>query len=360
MAKLNKKSLPQQVADAMEQDIIKGVWKGTLPGYRILLARYEVSKVTCVRAISLLERKGLVSKAEPRKKRAILVTPEISQAMTDLGTLLIIVDISEAYIVESQENISVASHVWRERGGHVVVKEVDLTRNRAPNDLMKRWASENPVSAIFMIMPPREWVLAAYETEIPIFRIGGWLGEGDVKGTILAYLATDVWGDTLAYLRSMGHERILVPWKFSNKFVWQGVLDAYRASHSDCLSLEEIEALVPLVDHRNAEDWHQCWSGLLTRTQPTAVAITKPLEAISLMMFCAKAGIKVPDHLSILLVNPSDLSLWISPRLTSMEEERHFSSGTFAKWVDGGLLDKGLISVPKILVEGESVKNLNS
>lgn len=357
MAKLNRKSLPQQVAEVMEEDIRSGALKESLPGYRLLQERYNVSKVTCERAIAILERRKVISKAEPRKRRSILLEQETVQ--NGIGTLLVINDISESYVIETQEHVSQVSAFWRQKGGDVQVKPVDLTRTKSPSDLFERWTSSGAIGAIVMIMPPKEWVRAALATNLPVFRVGGWLGEGVVEGTVIAYLASDVWSVVLSYLKSLGHERVLVPWKYSNNFVRKSVMDAYRASHSDCLTDEDFESLVPLVDHRNADDWHKCWSGLLSRTQPTAVAITKPLEAISLMLFCARAGIKIPSNLSVFLVNPSDLSEWITPRLTCMVEENRFSQDAFEKWVEGGFVNKGLLKVPKMLKEGESVKDLN-
>ena len=71
MARLEQKSLPEQLAIAITEEIAAGVWQERLPGYRELGKRYDVGRRTCESALKILEANGIIGPAEVGKMRLI-------------------------------------------------------------------------------------------------------------------------------------------------------------------------------------------------------------------------------------------------------------------------------------------------
>ncbi len=358
MSQLDRISLPQQMALALKEDIGKGVWVDTLPGYRVLQDRYQISKVTCERALKLLEAEGVLAPPEPRKRRAISIRPTEKCTEQEVGTLLIVSDIGSNLFPDVKELLVDCAHFWTERGGHFRQQVVDMPGHLHPEKLLDSWIRGTDVTAIVLLIPPQSWVDAARDTGLHVFRFGGDMGSPPDIGTQVGYMVNSTYPVVFNYLRVKGHRRVLVPWKrtYCN---WRSVVvDAFKKTYGDCLSDREIEKTFPVVDYLDVRDWHGYWAKALSVHKPTVVVLEKALEAVSLVCHCGAAGIAVPENLSIFVMDGVSPISWISPPIANLTFEPRYEIKQFIKWVQGGFVPRGSLECPFTLFKGESVAQL--
>ncbi len=358
MSQLDRISLPQQMALALKEDIGKGVWVGTLPGYRILQDRYQVSKVTCERALKLLETEGILKPPEPRKRREISVRSAKKCTNRDLGTLLIVSDIGSNLFPDVKELLVDCAHFWSEQGGHIRQQVVDMPGHLHPEKLINSWIQGTDVVAIVLFLPSSTWVDAARDTGLHVFRFGGGLGNPPDLGTQVGYMVNSTYPAVFDYLRAKGHRRLLIPWKQTYCNWRPVVVDVFKKTYGDCLSEKEIENSIPLVDYLGVQDWHGYWAKALSVHKPTVVVLEKALEAVSLVCHCGAAGIAVPKNLSIFVMDGVSPISWISPPIANLTFEPRYEIKQFIKWVQGGFVPRGVLECPFTLDEGKSVAQL--
>jgi hypothetical protein len=354
VSSFQRKSLPQQLAAKLEGDIGAGRFKGVLPGYRIVQQRYEVSKVTCERAFKLLELAGIISPAEHGKQRAILKRPGADRLKADPGGLLIISDVSTASHPESIQQFEACSYFWKEEGGNVRHKTVDLLRQRNPAAMLATWLTGTDTAAILIEMPPTSWVDAAENTGLHVFRLGGDRATRTNRSTRSGFSTQSAYQAVFGYLRSMGHRRLLVPWnRASPGRSW--VLDALETAYHGILSRTEVQQAVPAVDHLSEGDWHNYWPVALAAARPSAVVLDRPHKAISLFCYCGRKEIKIPRDLSVFVVDGVSPIGWLTPPVAHLAIEDFAEVKHFVKWVQNGFMPKGIFTSSFKLVAGESV-----
>lgn len=353
MGGIKRQSLPQQLAQKIREDIQQGIWKGSLPGYRVLTEYYSVSKITCERAFKLLEVEKVIAPAVPRKQRQIIQLE--SKAQPGASVLLIICDIAHKTDPDVMRQINGVSAFWERRGGTSLVKEVDYLHGGKPEKLLKKWTAPVNVAAVYLYSAPRAWASAIEATGCPMFCAGGEGGSPSGESTHCGIDIAESFGAILRHLKNLGHHRILIPWKLNMTMLRSYVIDVFKSVYSDTLTDSQIENAVPINDFNTPEDWKDYWPKQLPAYEPSVVVLTKPMEAFSLVSYCAHMGIRIPKHLSVLVSDYSYEIEWITPKLTHIKVDEQVELGIFADWVRSGFVPRGKIRTPLQLMDGASL-----
>ena len=111
MADLERRTLTECLAEKLREEIAGGVWTGRMPGYRVLCAKYEVSRPTCEAAFLILEKEGILAPAEPRRTRKITLQPTAAKPV-DRRHLLAIVDRMHFHGPDYQQSAYRATNCW--------------------------------------------------------------------------------------------------------------------------------------------------------------------------------------------------------------------------------------------------------
>lgn len=78
-------SIPQSLANVFEKEIRDGIWHDELPGNRELAERYQLSRYSVLKALKILEVRGVVHPAEKGKSRKVIVGHAKKKQMKNLA-----------------------------------------------------------------------------------------------------------------------------------------------------------------------------------------------------------------------------------------------------------------------------------
>ena len=351
--------LRQQLAATIAEDLRRGRWKDVLPGLRQLAALYRVNKRTCAEALRGLEKQGLVEPARPRERRRIRSTAQTPAATRIPGQLLIIADKSERGNNTHLRLMNRAMRMWNERGGEVRQVDVDFTRRRSPARLKSDLFSGARVECVLAIKPPRHWAEALDALDTPVFMYGGAIPKSSRNTTAVGSQLNDVLTGALHHIRLKGHRRLLLPCHRPFLELRARSIDLLRATFPE-IPPEQAEQMVPSVDLLDGRDWAAFWNRALPRLKPTCVIVWSSLDALSLISYCARTGLRVPRDLSVVALDGNDLMDWFEQPLTHVEADNEADWRAFLRWVEEGCRHDGHIDTPCRFVEGATVASPRS
>ena len=343
MATLRKRSLGDLLADSIRQDIESGAWITELPGYRKLAARYGVSRPTCETAVRLLEQEGLISHASPGAMRKIL-NKSTPPGPSRKRTLLVITDQIQPPQPSDASIIHDIATGWRGAFGNVEFVTGDLQRNQRPNALLRRWINQSAAGCLLMFSPGAAWIQEAEACGLPCYALGGDFAasRGVISGT--GSSAPIFLAQRLREGIDSGHQRILV------------VMARYPApatlrEHMRKLMPEptngtdlEITMLTPRF--AAPEEATPYWSKVLNEHRPTLVIVDAIFEAVSLHGHCTQRGIKLPQELSIVVMDDEPTAHWLIPPLTCYRFPGEKAARHFQRWAKQGFKHGNLKDLP--------------
>ena len=332
MAELDRRLLPERLAETLEQEITGGVWKERLPGYRVLCQRYGVSRPTCEDALRILEKRGLLAPPEPRRTRRI-IAQQVEGDWARSRHLLVVTDRMHCNGEVYRQVIDPIVSSWITQKGKTSSVEADFGRSKRPDSLLGRWIGDAGADVLLLHMPSRFWLQAAKRSGLPCFSIGGdtvefrdWIaGSGFALFRFLGALLNDAF--------QMGHRRILIPFSgmlgepaFRDTLLSEvkEILKEYGIDDELTLSVEAPQASIP-------SDWHAWWPNILVRMKPSLVILRDISEAFSFHSFCLKNRIRMPEDISMVSVHDSPIMGWLDPPPTRYafphaKEVRHFQA----------------------------------
>lgn len=352
---LKRTTLAEQLADKLEFLVRAGEWKGRLPGTRALAKYFEVHRDTVEAAVELLEAKGVLAPAEPRRARRILVRFSAAHAGSASGKKRLLLIQSGMYAIDSDDLdvLKGMERVWREKCGEVIWERVDYLAAKDPEKrlgvLVKRYAPD----AILIQGPPSAWSHCAGNF-LPTYCCGGTLIEGEI-GTLSGYSTYDQLRSVLAKLVKMGHERILVPTVIPKGDFAKVIEQALRAELPGPPEQGTYKDLCPSCPEIRPEVWFEFCKRELNRVRPTAVVLTTTKYLLSLFSYCLQNRISIPHDLSVILLGYDEQLEWLNPRPVMMRYPNNKAIKHFEKWVDKGLKPLGIKFFDLDILPGSSV-----
>ncbi|SHK19163.1 regulatory protein, gntR family [Rubritalea squalenifaciens DSM 18772] len=348
--KLDRSHLPERLADQITNLILAGEWTEELPGTRILAERFGVSRGTCVTAIGILERRGVLMPTEPRKTRRINSCEVIDRGEVP-KTLLALHDAVSPVQPDKATAFMEAMGIWELSCGPAHQVAVDFSRSQIPGRTLKKLINKYAADAILIRNAPKAWIGAAVSL-LPTYALGGSLPDS-ARVSHSAYEIDQQLEKVIRLLMSMGHRSIMVPCR--DELNYTRAASQRVLTKNLGLSSAEVNTLCPTYSENVPGVWPDFWRRELGRVQPTAVILTDGGHLASLYTYCLSCGIRIPQQLSICLISHESILEWLHPQPAMMRFPHHKAVAHFRKWIEGGLAPLGSKFLELDLMSGASL-----
>ncbi|WP_338288974.1 substrate-binding domain-containing protein [Luteolibacter sp. LG18] len=348
-------SISESTAEVIKTGLQARRWP-TLPGERHLAAQLGVSRATVRNALALLTEQGHLSSPSQGLKRSVRSLPSVASADSLRVDLLLGRDYhtmdrgDHRFLAMLGEAIS--------RGGHVLAHDQpDLAAVRRKHRGLGRFMNERGADARIVYLGVWEDLDWFSRQDVPVLALGGRsLGiEIDSVG-IDSSLALR---EAMQVLTGRGHRRIAL---LCERFVREAPTPGRMAR----AFTEELAAVSVTASPYNLPAWDETPEGLQTVleelfriTPPTAIIVNNALALSGLLSFCNRRGLRIPEHLSVLVMESSAEIEWFRPKLGMLGgmSITDLVAGVM-EWLDNpSRQDRapGQKLLPSYFIEGESI-----
>jgi len=356
MKPIKRITVIEATAEALSGLIRSGRWSGRIPGTRLLAAQLKVSQPTVQKALQLLVERGVVESAGERRSYQTSATlrssfqpkesPRKHIFLLTHQDLRLVVD-SAQKIVESLRK-QFASNGWE-----VSFRSFDYLHAKAAHrswDRILEVEEGEPVIALYGRPCLAEWAL---KRGIRMAFLGG-VTDG-LPIPMFAVKSSQMLGEAYRRLIALGHTRIVTPLcdraeSFSKTIKDEARLQFERAglAYSAAYTNPERDYLTPDVTRHLMES-------LFKQAPPTAIVLLDWRELVAVFCFLSSRGLRVPQDVSLVLLNEQTDSDWFSPPLARFRFHPKRMVSQLHRWAEGKSLSdmKGVIEAT--WVPGESI-----
>ena len=351
MSELHIQSNAEQLASFIRSEIVRGRWRGVMPGIHRLSQELATTRNATTDALAILERDGVLIGQGAGKRRKI--ADKVDAAATAMHVAMLLYENHDEhlpYIVELQNKIMAEGH----------------TVSVAPKSLMELRMDSGRVSKLVEKHQADAWIVCSGSYEVlswfhhqalPTFAMMGRIGDLAIART--AAVKEVAMAHAVQRLVDLGHRRI--------SFI---VRPQQRLPEPSEWSRSFLDALTShgiMVGKYNLPDWEDTPEGLkagldslFTLTPPTALIVDEPYLFSAAQQHLAGKGIIAPRDVSLICSDPDPVFDWHIPSVAHLswnaapllrramtwvdhvsrgiEDTRDHSSQ--AKFVDGGSVGK--------------------
>lgn len=357
MKPISKSSAPALVATALREEIANGSWEDRVPGARLLASRLGVSPPTVSAALLKLVEEGVLEGGGERRafrvagKRAsasakgapvvekrllILVHEDLSQ----------LVDITRRVVEKLRDRMS-------GKGWRVDLQVVDFLHVK---HMQRTWDrsievdANTSVIAIYGRPPLAEW---AVKRNVRMLFLGG--GTGGLPVSIVAVRSSEMAADALAKLTELGHSRIVIPLCDRTEVFKSALRDVTRKAieatgHAYVRSYHNPES-----DYIKADVTWRILESVFSKETPTAFVLLDWKELILTHCFLARRGLRVPEDVSLVLLNDPAEGEWFHPRLVRYRFPVRRIVTEMVRWLESDSTEVRTVSLSSDFVEGDSI-----
>lgn len=288
-------SASEQVAECLRQELARGRWTHTLPGIHRLATELDLPRKQIERALPLLEKEGLLIPQGPGRKRLI--------AALDLpGKRPLRVAVIDFDPQAKQETLTVTLLHRLSEQGHTAIL-CDKTLEELGMDPARIGKLVHRTRADAWILraahrPVLEWFL---RHKIPVFSVYGNFINLPVAAVGLRYLPT--LQIAIRQLVRLGHRSIAILGSHGQAVlkpgnIWDSLLKEL-ASHG----LPASQQHMPQWED-NREGFNRMLASLFEHVRPSGLIIEEENHLIAAFQFCAHHGIRVPQQVSLICMQP--------------------------------------------------------
>ena len=345
-------------AAALREEIANGRWEERLPGARVLAEHLKVSPPTMAAALARLVTEGLISSSgerrsfrvvsqnrrkkqtvpEPSRKRLLILTHEVQDQLTET---------SRNILQRLREQM--AARQWK-----VESQVVDFLHVKNPQRAWNQSIqvdSGTSVIALYGSFALAQW---AIRSKVRIFFLGGVTNGLPVP--MAAVRSSTMAEAALAKLTGLGHWRIVLPLcdraeSFNQRIreVTKTAIEATGKPYIRNYHNPETDYLKPDVTWRIVES-------AFALDPPTAFVLLDWKELVTVHCFISRRGLRVPEDVSLVLLNDQMEAAWFHPGLARFRFPEKRLVQAMVRWLeegdDGGNLS---ISPPADFIEGGTI-----
>lgn len=357
MKQIAKISAVDLVADALREECAAGKWDERLPGTRLLAGRLGVSPPTVSAALAKLVEDGVLEGGGQR--RAFRVVEKRARSATKAKTavgkrLLILVHEDLSQLVEiTRRVVEKLRERMSGRGWLVELQVVDFLHVK---HMQRSWDrlievdSNTSVIAVYGRAPLAEW---AVKRNVRVLFLGG--STGDLPVSMVAVRSSEMAADALAKLTALGHSRIVIPLCDRTEPFKAAIRDVTRKAveatgHAYVRAYHNPESVYIKAD----VTWRILESVLAKKT-PTAFVLLDWKELVTTHCFISRLGLRVPEDVSLMLLNDPAEGEWFHPRLARFSFPVRRIVTEVARWLENESGEVRTISLSADYIEGDSI-----
>lgn len=324
MPTITFRSIVEQVAEHLRAEILRGRWRGTMPGKHQLAAELGVNNKTVEGALRMLEHTGLLAPQGAGRRRLIVLRGDRT-VLRPLRVALLINDASD----RSATPVVDLRHGLEEAGHTVILPAKSMTDLDFEVKRVARLVKQTVADAWLVVAGSREVLEWFVAQAVPAFALSGNRRELPLAGD---------GADMLPAMRSatqalldLGHRRIvLLTRKIQRLPSPAPVPQAFLA----CLEATGIH-----TSTYNLPDWEESREGfqrllteLLRITPPSAMIIDEPTLFTPAQQFLARRRIRVPEDISMICVDSDPTFAWCVPSITHLRWDFRPAIRRIVRW----------------------------
>lgn len=344
------KTITEQVAAHLREEILSGQWNDGMPGQKRLSKALGVSGQTVELALQQLEKEGLLLGQGSGRCRQV----EQSQTKKQKKALRVMIMLYEESDRKVEYLVTIF-HLLRDAGHEAEFASKtlwDLGMN------LKRIAHyvETKEADAWLVLAGSKDVLEWFsQRKTPAFAIFGRLNTVSIAGT--GPKKSEAMAAAVRRLTELGHRRIVMLAREERRKPLPGRVE--RAF------LEELEKQGIATSTYNLPDWedspmglHICLSSLFKFTAPTAMVISTLEIYAAVQQFLTHRGIRVPQDISLICSVPQPENAWRIPSLSHITYDETIFGRYIVHWlknVTQGKDDRRQIFTESKFFEGGSI-----
>lgn len=354
---VSKPSAVKLAADALRAECAAGKWVGRLPGTRTLAVHLGVSPPTVTAALAKLveervlerggerrafrvlkkRRGGCTDKSANPVKRLLILSPD------DLGVL-----VYTTRCTVDQLRVAMTAKGWQ-----VDVQVVNFLHVKG---VQRSWDrrievdQRTSVIAIYGREPLAKWAL---KRKVRMLFLGG--VTGGLAIPLVAVMSAGMAVEALEILTGLGHSRVVMPLcdraeEFSRRMreSMQVAIEAAGEMYVSSYHNPESSYLQPDVS------WHILES-VFAQQPPTALVFLDWKELVTAMCFLSRRGLRVPEDVSMILLNDPVEAQWFRPTLARFRFPTQRLVTALVRWLEDESAEVKTIRLSGEFVPGNTI-----
>ena len=306
MSFFKTKSLAEQVAEHLKEELGRGRWSGVMPGRDRLALEFGVSAASVQGGLEILRQEGLLV-AQGVGRRHRIMAPQRALG-TSLRITILLYEATNSkldYIMDLQHQLN----------------EAGFSSSVAPKSLMELGMKVERVAGMVGQVETDAWVVVAGSRpvlewfaarSVPTLALFGRL-----RHVLLAAAGPEkvpACREAVRRLAGLGHRRIVMLAHEGRRKPGPGFVErAY---------LDELEACGIMTGPYNLPDWDdhpeglgRCIAALFQHTPPTALIVQTPYIFHAVERHLARMGLVAPEHLSLICTDWDESFDWCRPSI---------------------------------------------
>jgi len=337
MPRVERTSIAARAAEVIRADIASGKWTDRLPGSRVLALETGVSQPNITAALQQLAREGLLSRSGDRKAYRIRhqKAGETGSGKPQEKRRLVIlthVDIGELPYT-TRKAIEMTRDKLVRLDWAVELRTFDFLHAKRPH---RAWDHIVPVDpaipliAVFGRTPIGEWAL---RHGLRIAFLGGM--RGDLPISVVAVKSSLLADEAMRRMTALGHRQILLPLCDRPAPFAAGLKDSVKNG------LEQVGVTyvpsyhTPESPYQRPEVIWRMLESAFKRKPPTAIIVLDWKEFVTVSCFLSHLGLRIPDDVSVVLLNEQMEAEWFVPKLACFRFPVGKIALALAHWAEG-------------------------
>ena len=349
MAGLILRTHAEQVADYLNQEIVRGRWSGWMPGVLSLEKEFGINRNTLEAALRLLEAKRVLVGGGAGKRRRIEANAE-TRAMR-IGILCFDrIGRGQKYWVDMNHRLQDAGYASFFARETICDMGMDVGR-------VERLVQLEAADA-WLVFGGTETMLQWFQDQgIPVFALFGRRAGQNVASVGISKLPAI--RQAVDLLVDMGHQRIV--------WLTHRLRRLPAPGRPEQMFLDRLKERGIPTGPYNLPDWdetregeglYQCLENLFRFSPPTAIIADEPSQYLAVMQFCVNRGLRVPHDVSLMCNDSDPIFHQLQPAVTRIDWEPEALIRQVLRWANEQARGKDIrrqIEVPAKLIEGGTI-----
>lgn len=339
----------EQIAGHLRGELLRGRWKGTMPGVPALSSELGVDHKAVASAIGLLEQEGILVGQGPGRPRRI-VAPR-GDAMNSLRIGVLEFDsLSQGsdYMIDLRHRLEQAGHIpfFTEK----TLEDLSMDSGR-----VARLVKKTEADAWIVCAAPRDVLAWFVEYEKPAFALFGRRGTLPIAGVGPDHVRVSRL--LIRRLIALGHKRIVMIARKPRRYPEPGQCERAMFEEMEACGIPTGPYNLPAWEE-TPEGFHRLLDELFRLSPPTALIIYEPGFYHAAKDYLAAKGILAPTRISLVCTDPDPTFTWLRPSITHLRWDYRPVVHQVVCWVNKvakGKDDRSQTLTRIEIVEGETI-----